>query len=173
MVIVSVIGTSILRVYRYVENALKLVNQVRTEYKCVCHTWVNKNRIVIGTENKKILIYENGEFIGVIDHYVIPNGFANISDHLDNISKINVITPFSTGFAVGNDYGIISIFEKTEDSEGYYKKNHDEVLESSAVKSMAVHVNKKGLLVTLQNNQVYYIQVYVDIEKVITTYIYR
>ncbi|KAL6621510.1 WD40 repeat-like protein [Neocallimastix sp. 'constans'] len=165
MVIVSVIGTSILRVYRYVENALKLVNQVRTEYKCVCHTWVNKNRIVIGTENKKILIYENGEFIGVIDHYVIPNGFANISDHLDNISKINVITPFSTGFAVGNDYGIISIFEKTEDSEGYYKKNHDEVLESSAVKSMAVHVNKKGLLVTLQNNQVYYIQVYVDIEK--------
>ena len=162
MVFISVIGTSILRVYRYVENTLKLVNQVRTEYKCVCHTWISKNRIIIGTENEKILIYENGEFIATID---IDSSPVN-TDTVEQPIKVTCIVPFSTGFAIGNSAGVISVYEKTEDKEGYYKKNHDEVLENTAIKNIAVHVNKKGLLVTLENNQVYYIQVYVDIEKV-------
>lgn len=166
MVFVSVIGSSILRVYRYVENTLKLVNQIRTEYKCICHTWISKNRIIIGTENEKILIYENGEFIASIDYNVTPNVNSSTPEQLANSIKITAIVPFSSGFAIGNGSGIISIFEKTEDSQGYYKKNHDEFLENSSVKSIAVHVNKKGLLVTLENCQVYYIQVYVDIEKV-------
>ena len=165
MVFVSVIGTSILRVYRYVENALKLVNQVRTEYKCVCHTWISKNRIIVGTENEKILVYENGEFIATIDTGPSP-GVADLPDHLQQLIRVTCVVPFSTGFAIGNSTGVISVYEKTDDKEGYYKKNHDEVVDSSAIKSIAVHVNKKGLLVTTENSQVYYIQVYVDIEKV-------
>ena len=158
------IGSSILRVYRYVENTLKLVNQIRTEYKCVCHTWVSKNRIIIGTENEKILIYENGEFISTID--ICANPDQILTEQQAKQVKITSVVPFSTGFAIGNGGGVISIFEKTEDNMGYYRKNHDETLENSAVKTISVHVNKKGLLVTLENNQVYYIQVYVDIEKV-------
>ncbi|ORY73946.1 WD40 repeat-like protein, partial [Neocallimastix californiae] len=165
MVIISVIGSSILRVYRYVENTLKLVNQVRTEYRCACHTWVSKSRVIIGTENEKILVYENGEFISIIDHELTLNLSNSSPEQITNPIKINAIVPFSTGFAIGNGSGVISIFEKAEDSQGYYKKNHDEILETSSVTSIAVHVNKKGLLVTLKNRQVYYIQVYVDIEK--------
>ncbi|OUM67475.1 hypothetical protein PIROE2DRAFT_5114, partial [Piromyces sp. E2] len=163
LVFVSVIGSSILRVYRYVENTLKIVNQIRTEYKCVCHTWVSKSRIIIGTENEKILIYENGEFISTIDISLNPNQL--LTEQQAKQVKITAIVPFSTGFAIGNGAGVISVFEKIEDNMGYYRKNHDEALENSAVKTISVHVNKKGLLVTLENNQVYYIQVYVDIEK--------
>ncbi|CAH8529883.1 unnamed protein product [Dicrocoelium dendriticum] len=57
-----VIGMDIFRLYRYGENNLKPHGLIKVEpQNFLCHTWVSEDKIVVGTEDGKWILLENGE----------------------------------------------------------------------------------------------------------------
>jgi hypothetical protein len=47
--------------------------------------------------------------------------------------SIEVILPYSKGFIVGGDSGLLTLYEKTEDKE-YYKKSKTFLIENNTVR---------------------------------------
>ena len=75
---------------------------------CLCHTWLQEDRLIVGTESGDLLLFEStGEFKTVLPQSP-SDGYA-----------INAVAPFSKGFICGGDAGTIMIFEKTDDKDYY------------------------------------------------------
>ena len=70
--------------------------------------------------------------------------------------SIESILPYSKGFVVGCDGGLLSLYEKTEDKD-YYKKTKTFGIENHPVKvkSLAIQPSEETLLCALENNQVF------------------
>ncbi|KAF6770352.1 hypothetical protein AHF37_11539 [Paragonimus kellicotti] len=59
---ICVIGSDILRLYRYGENNLKPYGLIKVEpQNFLCHTWVSDEKLVVGTDNGKWILLDNGE----------------------------------------------------------------------------------------------------------------
>lgn len=57
-----VIGNTIFRHFRYSEGNLKPFNFQKLEpQNYLCHAWVSEERIVVGTDNGRLLLFEAGE----------------------------------------------------------------------------------------------------------------
>ena len=57
-----VIGNTIFRHFRYSEGNLKPFNFQKMEpQNYMCHAWVSEERIVVGTDNGRLLLFEAGE----------------------------------------------------------------------------------------------------------------
>jgi hypothetical protein len=57
-----VIGNTIFRHFRYSEGNLKPFNFQKMEpQNYLCHAWVSEERIVVGTDNGRLLLFEAGE----------------------------------------------------------------------------------------------------------------
>lgn len=116
----------------------------------ICHSWVNKNRIVAGTDDSKLLVFESGEHILEIA-YVVPTR----SDQSDNReSKILSVESYSNGLVAGISSGVTVFFEKTDDIY-LYKKAKEFLLEDSEVSTITVNPTEKNALVCLNNGQIY------------------
>nr|CAH8853750.1 unnamed protein product [Trichobilharzia regenti] len=60
--LICVVGTDIFRLYRYGENNLKTYGLIKVELRnFLCHTWINDEKIVVGTEDGRWILIENGE----------------------------------------------------------------------------------------------------------------
>lgn len=116
----------------------------------ICHSWVNKNRIVAGTDDSKLLVFESGEHILEIA-YVVPGHDQN-SDNQD--AKILSVESYSNGLIAGISTGVTVFFEKTDDTY-LFKKSKEFLLEDSAVSTIAINPSEKNALVCLNNGQIY------------------
>lgn len=57
-----VVGNGIFRNFRYSEGNLKAFNFQKMEpQNFLCHAWVSEERVVVGTDTGKLLLFENGE----------------------------------------------------------------------------------------------------------------
>lgn len=71
-----VVGNTIFRHFRYSEGNLKPFSFQKLEpQNYLCHAWVTEERIVVGTDNGRLLIFEAGEmkseiYLGKDDKYV-------------------------------------------------------------------------------------------------------
>ena len=56
-------GLGIFKLYRYVENNLKQFSFQKTDAnkRYLCQSWLNEDRLLIGTDSGKVLLFENGE----------------------------------------------------------------------------------------------------------------
>ena len=97
----------------------------------ICHSWANKNRIVAGTDDSKLLVFDSGEHILEIA-YVVPSNSDN-AEVRD--AKIMSIESYSNGLVAGISTGVVVFFEKTDDSY-LYKKSKEFLLEDSNVSTI-------------------------------------
>ena len=84
--------------------------QLTTQYSC--HAWMqDTGRLIVCTENGEIMLCEtSGEFM------------AYIHDSPGESFKIQTIVPFSRGFIVGCENGMILAYERVEDPRYPYRR---------------------------------------------------
>jgi len=131
---ICVTGNQIMKLYRYTEGNLKQFGYSKSDpQNCLCHAWVSEERVMVGTETGRLLLFENGEV--KMDFVAdMPTGsIAEASGSRMNISedgkrsseglntKITAIAAFSKGFACASGVGTVHLFEKGEDKD-FYKK---------------------------------------------------
>jgi hypothetical protein len=117
----------------------------------ICHAWVTKNRMVAGTDDSKLLVFDSGEHILEIA-YLVP---YESEDHPGNKeAKILSVESYSNGLIAGVSNGVAVFFEKTDDNY-LYKKSREFLLEDSEVSTIAINPTEKNALACLNNGQIY------------------
>ncbi|KAL2916411.1 hypothetical protein HK105_204167 [Polyrhizophydium stewartii] len=144
---VCVTGNGLFRVFRLVEGTFKMAHQNKMDKNIMCHSWVNETRVVAGTQDSKILIFDAGELVLEIS-YVIPHNSTGL------IPSINTIMCFSSGLVVGLSTGVGVLFDKTDDSY-YYKKSKEFLLEEAEISSIAMSPHEDSAVITMKNSQIY------------------
>merc|ERR1711937_767757 len=87
---VSVVGNGIFKLFRYSETTLKpFAYQKLDPYDYLCHAWVEEQRVVVGTKEGKILIFDGGEL--KVEH-------LNTHGPQKILNPINSVIPYSKGF---------------------------------------------------------------------------
>ena len=116
---VVVTGTNIYKYYKvkdlneFVADHTQLNNkdrQISTQYSC--HAWMqDTGRLIVCTENGEIMLCEtSGEFMNFI-HESPGEGY-----------RITTIVPFSRGFIISGENGMISAYERVEDPKYPYRR---------------------------------------------------
>jgi len=105
-------GDSIFKAFRIVNNILKpmpnLLGQMEPR-NFTSHLWLNDDRIVLGTSQGELLLFEGGEFITVLA--CSPNDSCSI----------NCMANLSNGFIAGSSAGNIRVFMNTDSDHGYFR----------------------------------------------------
>jgi hypothetical protein len=139
---VCVTGHGIFKLFRYGENTLKQFafqkGDVNRHY--LCQSWINEERILVGTDIGKVLLFESGEMKG--EYPVITanvddgkkDAFAALSTNTSVKSipevastnylaatAVNSIVSFSKGFVCSAGHGAVHIFVKSDEKETYKK----------------------------------------------------
>lgn len=102
-------GNKILKGFRPGEGTLKPQNptvhkkESHLSINYLCHSWLYDGRLVVGTDNGEILIFNQAM------DYSGP-----LTCNLENWSALCII-PYSNGFLVGGEEGKIAIFERNPD----------------------------------------------------------
>ncbi|KAJ3319152.1 Cilia- and flagella-associated protein 57 [Boothiomyces sp. JEL0866] len=105
--LMSVIGNGIFKIFRYAENALKLVASPKIEQRNILtHCWLPDERIGCGTEDGKLMIFEmSGELKFEITHTVDQTP-----------SAINIMINSTKGILLGCHGGKVSLYDKEENA---------------------------------------------------------
>ncbi|KAI8930320.1 WD40-repeat-containing domain protein [Entophlyctis helioformis] len=140
-------GNNLFRIFRFVEGVFKMAHQNKMDKNILCHSWVNESRIVAGTQDSKILIFDAGELVLEIS-YVIPHSGNSI------IPAVNTIMSFSSGLIAGLSTGVGVLFDKTEDTF-FYKKSKEFLLEEAEISCIALGPHEDTAVVTMKNSQIY------------------
>ena len=57
-----VVGNGIMKNYRYSEGNLKTFNIQKVEpQNYLCHAWVSEERVIVGTDSGRLMLFEAGE----------------------------------------------------------------------------------------------------------------
>lgn len=146
--VISVVGNLIFKTFRAADTSLKPLPAMlgkREPQNYICHAWIpdDRERIVVASDQGELLLVESGEVR------------ATLASPAEGLS-IEVILPFSKGFVVGGDNGLLSIYEKTEDKE-YYKKQKSFTIEGNQckIRNLAISPSEESLICTLENNQMF------------------
>ncbi|KER20605.1 hypothetical protein T265_10886 [Opisthorchis viverrini] len=123
---ICVIGSDIFRLYRYGDGNLKPYGLTKVEpQNFLCQDWVTEEKLVVGTEEGKWILLENGEpkFEYNVSSLVKPgdNSRSILETKDTEISgdkperSITAIVATSKGLAVACSPGVVHWFEKNED----------------------------------------------------------
>ncbi|KAJ3117421.1 Cilia- and flagella-associated protein 57 [Phlyctochytrium bullatum] len=107
-----VVGNGVFKLFRYSEGSLKPFQFQKVEPRnFLCHCWTLDERIIVGTEDGRLLVFEtNGE-----PRMEIPFTFGpNPSNQVPK--ACNAILSYSKGFVAAGSGGNVVIFEKSEDT---------------------------------------------------------
>ena len=116
---VVVSGNGIFKYYKIRENQEFVADHTQVNSKdrslttaYSCHTWMqDTGRLVLCTDNGEIMLLDTtGEYMA----------FVNESP-MDNF-KIVCIVPFSRGFIIGGENGVVYAYERTEDARNPYRQ---------------------------------------------------
>lgn len=144
--LVCISGNGLFRMLRCTEGTMKPLAAVvgkRDSQNMLCHAWVSEERVVVGTDNGELLLFDMGEF-----KLVLPQSPADGA-------SIDVIITCAKGFICGGSAGTIHLFEKTDDKD-YYKNAKTFHVENhqAKIKSLAISPSEESLVCTLDNNQI-------------------
>ncbi|TPX74759.1 hypothetical protein CcCBS67573_g03970 [Chytriomyces confervae] len=169
-----VVGNGIFKLFRYSEGSLKLSLFQKFEAKnFLCHCWTADERVVIGTDDSRILICEsNGELKAEI-------AFSTESP----LRSCHSLISFNKGFVAGGAGGTVYVYEREDTapaaatnstigatsgadpaqpvassgSKDLFKKARDYSLQDESIKivNMAISPSEDMLVCTSENNQIY------------------
>ncbi|KAF5403160.1 cilia- and flagella-associated protein 57 [Paragonimus heterotremus] len=124
---ICVIGSDILRLYRYGENNLKPYGLIKVDpQNFLCHTWVSDEKLVVGTDNGKWILLDNGEpkMEYLLSSITKPmeNSKSMVETKDTDVSSekleqsITAVVSTSKGLAVACSPGVVHWFERIEES---------------------------------------------------------
>ncbi|KAL5016238.1 hypothetical protein ScPMuIL_005827 [Solemya velum] len=119
-----VVGNGIFKHFRYSEGNLKTFNFQKMEpQNYLCHAWVSEERVIVGTDTGRLLLFEAGELKN--EFHISPKeerktGEDDIS-HTPINPSITAVVAYSKGFACACGPGTVHLFEKTDDKD-FFKK---------------------------------------------------
>ncbi|KAI8585396.1 WD40-repeat-containing domain protein [Geranomyces variabilis] len=162
---VCVIGNGIFKLFRYQEGFLKLFSVQKLEPKnYLSHCWAADDRIIVGTEDAKILIFEqNGELRTEISHTFGPNSVPR---------TVSTLLGYSKGFICGGSHGSMAIYERNEDANAIaalppgqreiagremYRKVKELTMadDNARVTNMAISPSEDNFVATTETNQIF------------------
>lgn len=90
-----------------------------------CHQWISDSRLVVGTTQGDVMLFDHGDFKALIGHEPLP---------------VRSVTQISKGarLVVGCESGRITVYDKTDDID-HYKPNRTFVVGNA--KANVVHVS--------------------------------
>ncbi|KAJ3005699.1 Cilia- and flagella-associated protein 57 [Thoreauomyces humboldtii] len=148
---VCVTGNGVFRTYKHAEGFWKLMHQHKSDKNLLCNAYLSESRILVGTEDSKLQVFEAGELILELT-YLPPN--VTVQHHLAP-PAITDLRAFSTGVMAGTSTGVCVLFERTDDST-LLKKTREFFLEEDAVVAcIALNPAEDAAVVTLKNSQIY------------------
>ncbi|CAH8577208.1 unnamed protein product [Schistosoma haematobium] len=113
--LICVVGTDIIRLYRYGENNLKTygINKVEPR-NFLCHTWIDGEKIAAGTDDGRWILVENGESkseynISAINEKI--GAYQESKDIIQTKTSITSLASTSKGLIVATSSGIVYWFE--------------------------------------------------------------
>ena len=134
--------------WRAVQNNIKPLAPLlgkRDPQVFTCHAWMpdEKERCVVGTDVGDLLLVDGGELR------------CSLASPGEGVG-VHSIVPYSKGFIVGCDQGMLSLYEKTEDKE-FYRLVKSFTIEGHANKivSLAVQPSEETLLSSLDSSQLF------------------
>ncbi|KAJ3220181.1 Cilia- and flagella-associated protein 57 [Dinochytrium kinnereticum] len=105
-----VVGSGVFKLFRYSEGMLKPFQFQKIEPRnFLCHCWTIDERIVVGTEDGRLLIFESNGELRLEIPFSLPQPPANLP------KACHAILSFSKGFVAAGSGGTVAIFEKGED----------------------------------------------------------
>lgn len=149
--LVSVVGQGIFRLFKLGDGGIKQLSFSlgrRDPQAVVCQGWLpdagvgeNKERLLLGLADGEILMVEGLE---VRATFSCENGIS-----------VESIASSVKGFVVGQDNGVVTIFER--DEKELYRKARSFTIENqpSKVRHLAISPNDEHLICSLENYQVY------------------
>eukprot|EP00198_Chlamydomonas_reinhardtii_P011942 XP_001701279.1 flagellar associated protein [Chlamydomonas reinhardtii] len=150
--LVSVIGQGIFKLFRNADAGLKAVNPVmgkRDPGLASCQCWVpdppgsneQRERLLLGMSDGEVLLLEGTDMKAA---FSCDNGLPAVS-----------IAAYSKGFVVGQDGGVVTIFER--DEKEFYRRARAFTIEGNACKvlNLAISPNEEHLVASLENNQAF------------------
>lgn len=174
-----VTGNQIFKLFRYTDGNLKQFGYQKSDpQNCLSHSWISEERVLVGTETGRLLMFESGE-VKLDFAAEMPTGSiaeprasrANMGD--DSMSEIKTktspvtsIVAYSKGFACACDLGTVHLFEKIEDKD-FYKKvrvikialdpcNSDPIqARSQTIHSLCVSPSEEVLTASTDKSQLY------------------
>ncbi|KAM4604692.1 cilia- and flagella-associated protein 57 [Polymixia lowei] len=176
---ICVSGTGVFKLFRYSEGVLKQCNILKVEsVNFLCHTWVTEERVIVGTDTGKLLVFQSGDLRWEIDvgTKAAPQESdrqiekrtvedANV-DGGPRVPRITAILSYSKGFACSAGPGTVCLFEKTEEKDSYRKtreiqippdpcSNEPSCTEHQEVATMCVSPSEETLAVSTDRGQLY------------------
>ncbi|KAJ3302044.1 Cilia- and flagella-associated protein 57 [Kappamyces sp. JEL0829] len=105
---VSVVGNGIFKVFRFSEGVLKQLAGPKLDQKNILtHCWTADEKIVCGTEDGKVLVFESS---GELKHE-----FTHVQTASQAVRSVNVILSFARGLLLGSAGGTVALYEKGDD----------------------------------------------------------
>ncbi|KAH9523432.1 Cilia- and flagella-associated protein 57 [Bulinus truncatus] len=161
-----VVGNTVFRFYRYSEGNLKPFNFQKSDpQNYLCHAWVSEDRIIVGTDSGKLLLFEAGELKREFNLVTSETSTEESSSH----TFITALVSYSKGFACAFGYGTVYLYEKTEDKE-FFKKvreitipldpynSQDPALNQQQLfRHLAVSPSEETLVGSTDQSQLYYL----------------
>uniref|UniRef100_A0A0B7A6G0 Cilia- and flagella-associated protein 57 n=1 Tax=Arion vulgaris TaxID=1028688 RepID=A0A0B7A6G0_9EUPU len=115
------VGNTVFRYFRYSEGNLKPFNFQKIDpQNYLCHAWLSEDRIIVGTDNGHLMLFEAGEIKQ--EYNLVPSGDKQTVDNqLETFIHVTAIVAHSKGFACSFGMGTVYLYEKTDDRELYKK----------------------------------------------------
>eukprot|EP00698_Gefionella_okellyi_P006107 TRINITY_DN15567_c0_g1_i1.p1 TRINITY_DN15567_c0_g1~~TRINITY_DN15567_c0_g1_i1.p1 ORF type:complete len:1180 (-),score=311.31 TRINITY_DN15567_c0_g1_i1:65-3577(-) len=146
--VICATGDGIFRIYRFADNVFKqVVGAVakRDPQKYLSHEWLSDERLIVGTDNGDLLLFENNEF-----KMALPQSPADGN-------SIESFAGYSRGFVCAGDNGIVHLFEKTDDAREAYRRTKTFKIHQNAVPvtTLAISPSEEVLVCGLDNSQLF------------------
>uniref|UniRef100_H2ZKC6 Cilia- and flagella-associated protein 57 n=1 Tax=Ciona savignyi TaxID=51511 RepID=H2ZKC6_CIOSA len=107
---ICVVGNHIFKLFRYAEGNLKPFGFQKMDLQnYLSHAWVSDERVVVGTDTGRLLLFENGE----LKTDLTGSGLGS--------SQITSVVAYSKGFACAAGAGMVHLYEKTDEKDFYRK----------------------------------------------------
>eukprot|EP01137_Pigoraptor_chileana_P030193 Opistho-2@16440 len=147
---VCVVGNGIFRLYRYSEGNLKQFGFQKVDAQnYLCHAWLSEDRIIVGTDTSKLLLFEALE---------LKAEYVNTFGPDKRPFSIECIVPYSKGFACSGDGGVVHLYDRSDDKD-FYRKTKEIAIEGNApmckIKNLAISPSEEVLIGTTDTNQIY------------------
>ncbi|KAL7750132.1 hypothetical protein RI367_004304 [Sorochytrium milnesiophthora] len=144
---VAVSGPGVLKIYKYLDGALKTYMAAKSENKLYySHTWLSETKLLVAMPDGHLVMYEGGE--QKLD-------FVNTFGPLEQTRDVHIMMLYSRGFLAGGQNGTMTVYEKGD--ELTYKKIREYMIpdETSNITSLALSPSEETLLCSLSNSQVF------------------
>uniref|UniRef100_A0A8D2ITN9 Cilia and flagella associated protein 57 n=1 Tax=Varanus komodoensis TaxID=61221 RepID=A0A8D2ITN9_VARKO len=194
---VCVTGNGIFKLFRYTEGTLKQTNFLRGEpQNYLSHAWLSEEKVIVGTDTGKLYLFDSGDlrWETTIEHKETVSEVAReeqvqeseslvefpvtsspafsseaVCKHSQmSLPQISAIAAYSKGFACSAGPGLVLLFEKSEEKEGYRECRQIRIPQDQCssdpnqsdkqeIVCIAFSPTEETLLISTNKNQLYFL----------------